>query len=136
MRLKFSPWYFLLTILLLLTEIFIGFYLHDAFVRPYVGDFLVVMLIYCFVKSFMGTPVIQTTIGVLLFSYIIEVLQYFHFVDVIGLGGFRLAVTLMGNYFAWADLFAYTLGIVTVILLEQIRIKRSIEKVYQEALKD
>jgi DNA integrity scanning protein DisA with diadenylate cyclase activity len=133
---KFSTRYFILTILLLLTEIFIGFCLHDAFVRPYVGDYLVVMLIYCFVKSFMDTPVIQMAIGVLLFSYVVEISQYFHLVDLIGLGSSRLAVTLMGNYFAWADLFAYTLGIATVILLERIRIKRSIEKVYQEALKD
>ncbi|QKJ29745.1 DUF2809 domain-containing protein [Mucilaginibacter mali] len=130
MKLKFSVRYFILTILLFLTEVFIGMYVDDAIIRPYGGDFLVVILIYCFVKSFLDTPVIQTAIGVLLFSYLIEVSQYFHLVDLIGLGNSRIAVVMMGNYFAWTDMLAYTLGIVTVIIIEQQRIKRNINKAY------
>lgn len=130
MKLKFSVRYFILTILLFLTEVFIGMYVDDAIIRPYGGDFLVVILIYCFVKSFLDTPVIQTAIGVLLFSYVIEVSQYFHLVDLIGLGNSRIAVVMMGNYFAWTDMLAYTLGIVTVIIIEQQRIKRNINKAY------
>lgn len=130
MKIKFSFPYFILTILLFTTEIFIGMYMDDAIIRPYGGDYLVVMLIYCFVKSFADFPPIQTVIGVLLFSYVIEIAQYFHFVEVIGLGQSRIAVMLMGNYFAWTDILAYTLGTATIIIVEQVRIKRSINKAY------
>lgn len=130
MKIKLSLSYLILTILLFLTEVFIGMYMDDAIIRPYGGDFLVVILVYCFVKSFFDVPVMQTAIGVLLFSYVIEVSQYFHLVDLIGLGNSRIAVVMMGNYFAWTDMLAYTLGIITVLVIEQQRIKRSINKAY------
>lgn len=130
MKIKFSFPIFILTIILFITEILIGAYMDDAIIRPYGGDYLVVMLIYCFVKSFADVPPVQTAIGVLLFSYVIEFAQYFHFVDLIGLGQSRMAVMLMGNYFAWTDILAYTLGIATVIAIEQLRIKRNINKAY------
>ena len=77
---SFNPKYFLLTILLFVTEVLIAVYLHDGFIRPYFGDFLVVILIYCFVKSFANIPVIKTAVGVLLFSYFVEMTQYFKLV--------------------------------------------------------
>lgn len=130
MKLKLSLSYLILTVVLLLTEVFIAMYVDDTVIRPYGGDFLVVILIYCFVKSFLDVPVFQTAIGVLFFAYVIEVSQYFHLVDRIGLGNSRIAVVMMGNYFAWTDMLAYTLGIVTVIVIEQQRIKRIINKAY------
>lgn len=110
--------YFLLALLLFLTEVFIAVYLHDAIIRPYGGDFLVVILIYCFVKSFLNTPVITTASAVLLFSYLIETLQYFHLVDLLGLEKSTIARTVIGTSFAWTDLLAYTLGILLVLAVE------------------
>jgi len=45
-------------------------------------------------------------------------LQYFNFVNLIGLGHSELARTVIGTSFEWIDLIAYTLGIVFVIYLE------------------
>ena len=47
--LKFKRSYFLWTITLIFIEIVIALFVHDGIVRPYGGDFLVVILIYCFV---------------------------------------------------------------------------------------
>lgn len=110
--------YFLLALLLFVTEVLIAVYLHDAIIRPYGGDFLVVILIYCFVKSFLNTPVIATASAVLLFSYMIETLQYFHLVDLLGLEKSTIARTVIGTSFAWTDLMAYTLGILLVLVVE------------------
>ena len=110
--------YFLLALLLFLTEVFIAVYLHDAVIRPYGGDFLVVILIYCFVKSFLNTPVKATALAVLLFSYIIETLQYFHIVNILGLEKSKIACIIIGTSFAWTDLLAYTLGILLVLGIE------------------
>lgn len=70
-----SPSYLRATLFLFLIEVLIALYAHDRIIRPYIGDLLVVILIYCFVKSFLNTPVWPTAIGVLIFSYTIEVLQ-------------------------------------------------------------
>jgi uncharacterized membrane protein len=40
--------------LLLATEIFIALFVHDKIFRPYVGDILVVILLYALVRSFSG----------------------------------------------------------------------------------
>lgn len=116
---RFSLKYFIYAILLFLIEFFIGFYMTDAYIRPYGGDFLVVILIYCTVRAFFKTPVMATCIGVLLFSYIVEITQYFNLVYVLGWGNSRTARILMGTHFSFIDLLAYTLGIGLVILIEK-----------------
>ncbi len=115
---QFHRKYFFLTLLLFATEVFIAAYLHDAIIRPYGGDFLVVILIYCFVKSFLNTPVKATALAVLLFSYLIETLQYFNLVEILGLEKSTIARVVIGTSFAWTDLLAYTLGILLVLLVE------------------
>lgn len=76
------------------------------------------ILIYCFVKSFINTPVKATALAVLLFSYLIETLQYFHLVDLLGLEKSKTARIVIGTSFAWTDLLAYTLGILLVLIIE------------------
>jgi len=119
MKLHFSPGYFALTVLIFVTEVFIAAFLHDEFIRPYAGDFLVVILLYCFVRSFVQAPVVPVALGVLLFSYLIETLQYFNLVKLLGLEHSRIANIVIGNYFTWVDIIAYTLGIGFVILIEK-----------------
>jgi len=119
---KFNSSYFILFALLLIVELLIGIYLHDALVRPYGGDFLVVILIYCFIKSFLDTSVIKTAIGVLAFSYAVEISQYFHLIKVLGLQHSRVASLILGSSFSFSDLLCYTLGTLLVLLIEKIRI--------------
>lgn len=116
---KFNPRYLISTILLFITEVLIALFVHDQFIRPYIGDFLVVILIYCFVKSFLDTPVVPAALGVLLFAYTVEVLQYFRIVEVLGLQHYRAARIIIGSSFEWLDMLAYTMGILMVILVEK-----------------
>ncbi|HEX8461086.1 MAG TPA: DUF2809 domain-containing protein [Segetibacter sp.] len=111
--------YFLLTVVLFIIEILIAAYVDDSIIRPYGGDFLVVMLIYCFVKTFLNAPVMPVALSVLLFSYFIEIMQFFGLVKMLGLQKSRLANIVIGNSFAWSDLLAYTLGILVVIIAEK-----------------
>jgi hypothetical protein len=119
MKFYFRLKYFIAFLLLFLIEVYIALYVNDNFVRPYIGDLLVVILIYCFVQSFCKLPIIATAIVVLLFSFAIETLQYFNFVQVIGLQHSKLANVLIGNSFAWADIVAYTAGIIIVLFIEK-----------------
>lgn len=117
---RFNPYYFYWTILLFIIELYIGLFVNDDFVRPYVGDFLVVILIYAFVRAFFKYPINKTAIGVLLFSFLVEILQHFKIVDVLGLGSSSLARTIIGTVFGWEDFIAYTLGIIVTLGCEQL----------------
>src|ERR1700731_187845 len=116
----FNKTYFLLALLLLLTEVYIGCYMHDSIIRPYGGDFLVVILLYCLVKSFFNFPVLLTAVWVLVFAYIVEVSQYYHLVNLLGLQDFKLAKILLGTSFSFIDMLTYTLGIGLVIGAENL----------------
>ncbi len=124
MKLRFSWLYFTLTMLIFTTEVLIAVFLHDAFIRPYVGDFLVVILIYCFVRSFLQAPVVPVALSVLAFSYVVETLQYFKVVELLGLKHSRIANIVIGNYFAWSDIIAYTLGIGCTLLMEKVKLSK------------
>lgn len=118
---RFSRRYFLLTLLLFITEVLIALYVHDAFVRPYAGDYLVVFLIYFAVCTFIEATRWKIALGVLVFSYAVETMQYFHVVDQLGLSGNVLARTVIGTGFEWRDILAYTLGGATLLLLDKRR---------------
>jgi hypothetical protein len=117
--LTFNFRYFTATIILFITEVLITLYVHDSIIRPYIGDLLVVILIYCFVKSYFNFSAKHTAIGVLLFSYATEVMQYFHVVTLLGLQHSRLARIVIGTSFSWEDIIAYTAGIIIVLLIER-----------------
>lgn len=84
--------------------------MHDHFVRPYVGDLLAVVFLYCLVKSVAPVPSGPAILGVLLLAYAIEISQYFHLVTHLGVQHMRLAVVVLGSHFSWVDMLMYTLG--------------------------
>ena len=115
---RFSRHYALLTLLLFLAEVLIAFFIRDKIIRPYGGDFLVVILIYCAIRTFTEAPVWKIALGVLLFAYTVELTQYFHLINYFGLEHSTAAMLIMGKSFQWFDMLAYTLGIVMVLFLE------------------
>lgn len=117
--LTFHKNYFLLTLLIFFIEIGIALYINDTFIRPYLGDVLVVILLYCFVKTFFKVPVITTALLVLLFSFIVELLQFLNIVKIVGLEHYKIARIVIGTSFSWADLVCYTAGIGIVLLVEK-----------------
>jgi len=123
---RFHKTYFVLTLLLLLTEILIALYVNDNFVRPYVGDFLVVILLYCFARSILNWSVVLTCLAVLIFSFCVEIAQYFQLVKHLQLENNKLARTIIGSSFEWTDLLAYTLGIVFVLVVEKYLVKNDL----------
>jgi len=117
----FKSVYFLFFSLLLVTEIAIAWYVPDGFIRHYFGDALVVILMYCFILSFLKLPVIPTALGVLLFAYGIEILQYCNLVDKFGLNESGVASIVLGSTFDWMDMLMYTLGIAFTLVVEKWR---------------
>jgi hypothetical protein len=115
----FNRAYFGITVCLFAIEVLIALYVDDSFVRPYLGDVLVVILIYSFIKSFLDLSVGGVALAVLLFSFFIEFLQYLNFVEMLGLTEGRLANIIFGNSFSWLDILAYCSGIVLILFIEK-----------------
>lgn len=126
--LKFKGHYFVIAIILLFIEIFIALFAHDRIIRPYLGDFLVVILIYCFIRSFINASVMAIAFFALIFSYIVETLQYLNIVDRLGLQDSRFAKTIIGTSFEWTDIIAYTLGIMLVLYVEKVIVVKTNKK--------
>tara|TARA_R110002051_G_scaffold13435_6_gene45041 strand:+ start:9506 stop:9904 length:399 start_codon:yes stop_codon:yes gene_type:complete len=118
--------YFLGFILLFIIEVCIALYLHDTIIRPFVGDILVVLLVYCFVMTvlLLTTTRIKITIvalSVLVFAFCVEALQATELLQTLDLSENKLASVILGSTFDWLDLVAYIIGTLFIILLEKIR---------------
>jgi hypothetical protein len=126
--------YILLTLLLLVIEITIAVFVHDQFIRPFFGDFLAVIFVYCGLRIFKQN-ILKTALISLLIAYFIEILQYFKFIEITGLIKFKMLAVVIGNSFSWLDMLAYSLGFVFIVLIENFEILRILCKLQFESTK-
>lgn len=108
--------YAVLSILLFAVELFIAMFIHDRIIRPFIGDMLVVILLFSLCRSFIKTGNFRLALSVLLFSYAVEIGQYFNLAA--NLGGGRLLRTILGTTFDYRDLLAYSAGILLVLAVD------------------
>lgn len=111
-KFKFNLKYFLLSFVLFITEILIATLLkHIFFVRAYLGDVIVVMLLYTLVKSFFIIKYDRKIIaGIFIFSCLIEWAQYFNIADKLGFPRGSIMYIVVGNSFSWVDIACYAIG--------------------------
>jgi len=127
--LVFNKKYFAIAVVIFMIEVAIALFVHDSFVRPYLGDVLVVILIYCFLKSFLKLTVVQAAAFVLLFSFTIEFLQYLNIVNALHLENSKIARTVIGTSFSWIDLLTYVIGLAIVIVAEKYSLKKEVNAI-------
>lgn len=110
---------FIIALIIFILEVLIALHVHDAIIRPYVGDILVVIFIYYFIKAFINTKAINIAIFTLIFSFVVEILQYFNFIEMIGLGHNKAVRIIIGTSFSWIDLLCYFIGFVLLFLIDK-----------------
>lgn len=111
MKYKFSAKYFLITLFIFLIEVLIATKLKEYFfVRAYLGDVIVVMLLYTFVKSFLGINNTKLILGIFAFSCLIEFAQFFNIAEKLGFQPGSLMYIVIGNSFSWVDILCYAMG--------------------------
>jgi len=115
---KFSKIYFFLFLTLLIIEVCIAYFLKTGFIRHSFGDFLVVIMLYCLLKSFINIKPLYLALFVFFISFCIEFLQLFNLLEKLALTENKIAKIVLGNTFHINDLIAYTLGIITVLIIE------------------
>lgn len=91
-------------------ELFIAVFVHDALIRPFVGDALVVVLIYFAVATFLDMQAKLLIGAVFVFACGVELLQGMHLVSWLGLQKGSIAWVVLGATFDWWDIAAYAVG--------------------------
>lgn len=104
--------YLVLFLALVAVEVLIALFVHDGFVRPYVGDVIVVAVIYCFIRIFIPNGVRLLPLFVFIFAAAVEVAQYFNYADLLGLGNNTFFRILLGTSFSYIDIICYAVGAV------------------------
>lgn len=111
MKFKFTLKYFLLTILIFLIEVLIATVLKDQFfIRAYLGDVIVVILLYTFVKSFFVVDDFRLILGIFIFSCLVEFAQFFNIAEKLSFKPGSLMYIVIGNSFSWIDILCYAVG--------------------------
>ena len=109
--------YFIAFLILLAVEFFIGLFVHDRFIRTYVGDVIVVIVLYFLVRSISPEKPAFLCLWILLFAACVEVTQVFPLVDLLVIKN-RFIRVVMGTSFSWKDMIAYIAGSVVNLIMD------------------
>lgn len=110
--------YLIAFIILLCIEILIAICVHDTFIRPYVGDLLVVVVLYCIVKVIIPDKYRLIPFWIFVFAAFIECLQYLKWVERLGIENNAFLRILMGATFDWKDIVCYGIGCILLGIYE------------------
>lgn len=109
---RFYYQYFLATVFIFLLEVLIATAFKDIFfIRAYLGDVIVVVLIYTFIRSFFSIQNdVKLIFGILIFSFLVEFAQYFNIAEKLGFRPGSIMYIIVGNSFSWIDMLCYAVG--------------------------
>lgn len=99
-------------------EIIIAKY-SSGWIRSYLGDMLVVMLIYSALMTVFKTYKSLMVVATLLFAFAVEISQYFNLAEILGFERGSLRYIILGNTFSLEDLACYLIGGLLILLIER-----------------
>lgn len=122
--------YIIALVILIAVECFIAVFFEKGFIRFYLGDVIVVWAVYALVQTFLAGRFssYKVTFGVFVFACMVEVLQYIHIVDLIGLGHIKFFRILIGTKAEILDIICYGAGALilaaAIFLWDKLRSRR------------
>ena len=116
--------YAVATLFLLLIEVIIALYVHDDFIRPYVGDVLVVIVIYTFIRIIVPEKCKLIPLFLFIFAAGVELLQLANIVEILGVEDNKFLKILIGSVFDIKDIVCYAVGCVILCMYEWVRGRR------------
>jgi len=116
--------YAVATLFLLLIEVIIALYVHDDFIRPYVGDVLVVIVIYTFIRIIVPEKCKLIPLFLFVFAAGVELLQLANIVEILGVADNKFLKILIGSVFDIKDIVCYAVGCVILCMYEWVRVRR------------
>lgn len=111
--------YMLAFVSLLIIEIIIAVFVNDTFIRPYVGDMLVVILMYTLIRGIVKKPIRGLPIYLFIFASAVEMAQYYSVMEKLDLPDNKIMSIIIGNTFDIKDILCYLFAVVILILWEK-----------------
>lgn len=109
-RKKLRIRYAIAFIVLLAIEVLIALFVHDRFIRPYIGDVLVVVVLYVAVRIIIPDRCKLLPLYLFLFAAMVECLQYVNLVQLLGVENNPFLRVLIGSVFDLKDILCYGAG--------------------------
>jgi len=111
--------YGVVALVLLAAEAYIATRLtYMNFVRGSLGDILVVVLLYAFALSIREFDRVRLAAGTFLFSCGIELCQYLHLGQRLGLRPNGILWVTLGSIATWEDIYCYFAGAILALVLD------------------
>ncbi len=110
--------YLVICIVLFFVEVLIALFVHDDFVRPYIGDVLVVFVVYSAVRVLFPKRIKYLSIYTFIFAVSVELLQLINIVEILGFGDNRFISVLVGSVFDIKDIICYGVGCLVLFVFE------------------
>lgn len=120
LKIRLNIKYLCAFIVIFIIEVIIAVFIHDNFIRPYFGDVLSVVLIYCFIKTFVRNEIKLLPLYIFVFAVLAEVGQYFNLAGLLGLSDYRIVRIVIGSTFDIKDITCYLIGCVGLYLFDMI----------------
>ena len=114
--------YVLMLIVLLGVEVGIALFVHDDFVRPYIGDVLVTVLLCCLCRVALPEGVPALPLYVFVFAALVEAVQYVDIVKLLGWEDNAFLSTIIGRTFSWVDILCYGVGCLVFWMIERMTV--------------
>lgn len=109
-------------ILLFSIEFAIATWSKGGFIRGYLGDLLVVILVYAGLMMISKLHVKRGILATAIIALTIELLQLINLTQYFEGNAKKVAILVLGSHFSWLDLFMYALGILVIWLLERFKL--------------
>lgn len=109
-HLRFSVKNGLKSLVCFIALVVIALYVRDSFIRPTVGDVLVVVWLYYFLASLFSMPVNWLVSLVVLIAFAVELGQLLQVAAWLGIESSSPLAVILGATFDWKDLLAYCIG--------------------------
>jgi len=115
----FRPGYALAAVLLFAVEVLIALFVRDAFVRPYLGDVLAVILVFAGIRAVIAAGPWTAAAIALSIAVVIEFGQLIGILDILGLARHQWLRIVLGTGFDVKDLLAYGAGALLAVWLDR-----------------
>jgi len=110
--------YALAAALLFAVEVAIALYARDRFVRPYLGDVLAVILVYCGLQAVLPFRPLPAALLAFTIGAVIEIGQAVQVLDLLNVHN-RVIRVVLGGSFEWLDFLAYAAGASIALLVDR-----------------
>ncbi|MDC7996150.1 ribosomal maturation YjgA family protein [Altibacter sp. HG106] len=102
---------------LLFIEVGIAMFASHGIIRGFIGDVLVIPLLYCFLQILFKGPVIRWALVALIIGFIVEYLQLVNIL-LPWISTHPVLKIVLGSVFDVYDLLAYSIGFVWILIME------------------